>query len=149
MTRPSKGRVQLAPSKAELERYLREGLTQQQVADAWEEKTNIRVSRSTIGMAIARYGLEPPRTRQRYEETLPWRISMEHRMHNDARMLRAEARRRRGLALPEKTKRLLTKWRQALDEAEAVVVYDPDTAEGFHWVPRRESDDDIIRPGRV
>ena len=137
------------PGPKELEKYLEKGMTQQQIADAWEEATNVRVSRSTIGMAIARYGLESPHPRPRYENMLPWRVVAEHRMAYDARMLRAEGRRREGKSLTTKEKRLLTAWREQLDDSNAVIVYDPDTAEGFFWVPREEDDDDIIRRGRV
>jgi hypothetical protein len=66
-------------------------------------------------------------------------------MHNDARMLRLEGRRRKGGALSEAEKRWLTQWRERLDEAKAVVVYDGATTEGWFWVERQETDDDIIR----
>lgn len=70
-------------------------------------------------------------------------------MHNDARMLRLEGRRRKGLAINEKDLRLLTNWREQLEEANAVVAYDAETEEGFFWVNRKDTDDDIIRRGRV
>lgn len=143
------GGVQRGPGLAELKAYVSRGLTQKQIAEAWEKETGVRVARSTIGMAMARYGLEPSRPRPRYEDTLPWKVSNAHRMHNDARMLRLEGRRRRGEKLTDREKRWLTQWRQRLTEADAVIVYDADTEEGFFWVARRETDDDILRRGRV
>ena len=144
----SRGGVQRGPGKTELRHYIEQGLTQQQIVDAWEEKSGVRVSRSTIGMALARFDLQSAHPRPRYDDMLPWQVHNEHRMHNEARMLRLEARRRKGDALTAKEKRLLTQWRQALEESNAVVIYDGATAEGFHWVQRRESDDDIIRRPR-
>ena len=133
------------PDATELRHYLERGLTQAQIAAEWEKETGVRVSRSAIGMAIARYGLESARPRPRYEDTLPWRVDSNHVMHNDARMLRLEGRRRRGLPLSDDEKRWLHGWREALEEARAVVTYNARTPEGFYWVHRKDSDDDIIR----
>jgi hypothetical protein len=141
----SRGGVQLVPGATELRRYLEQGLTQQQIVDAWDEASGVRVSRSAIGMAIERYGLRSAKPRPRYEDMLPWTVRTEHLMHNDARMLRLEGRRRKGGALSEAEKRWLTQWRERLEEAKAVVIYDAATTEGFFWIERQETDDDIIR----
>lgn len=120
------------------------GLTQEEIVEEWHQKSGIRVSRSTIGMAIARYDLASAKPRPRYEETIPWRVKEEHKYHNDARMLRLEGRRRRGRSLNAKELRLLNNWRKALEEAGAVVWYNPESEEGFHWIPREPHHDDII-----
>ena len=39
----------------------------------------------------------------------------------------------------------LTTWRRELEAHNAVVTYDPQTEEGFHWVQRNDLDDDVIR----
>lgn len=93
--------------------------------------------------------MESAHPRPRYEDMLPWTVVEEHRMHYDARMLRLEGRRRKGGKLSDSDKQKLTHWRQLLDESNAVIVYDAKTPEGFHWVHRRDDDDDIIRRGRV
>ena len=137
------------PSKTQLAAYLRKGMTQQQIVDAWEAKTGVRVSRSAIAMAKARYGLETVgHTRPRYEDTVPWRVRVEHTLHNDARMLRLEGRRRQGRRLTEKELRWLEAWLRDLREADAVVHYDPYTEEGFWWMRREPEDDDIVRRPR-
>jgi len=143
----SKEGVTRAPNKTQLKNYLAKGLTQEQIVEAWERDSNIRVSRSAIGMAIKRYELASSRPRPNYMEMIPWTVRREHQMHWDARMLRLEARRRRGEALTDKEKRDLTQWRSRLDEADAVVVYEPDSNEGFFWVQRLSTDDDIVRRG--
>lgn len=145
MSSMGRGAVARVPGKTELRRYLERGLTQAQIAEAWEQDSGVRVGRSAIAMAIERYGLKSGKPRPRYEDMLPWEVRGEHAMHNVARMLRLEGRRRQGGKLSEKEKRLLTNWRAALDEQNAVVTYDPDTAEGFFWTDRLESDDDLIR----
>jgi hypothetical protein len=137
---------QVAPGKTELRRFLSRGLTQQQIVAEWERDSGHRVSRSTIAMAIARYGLNSAHPRPRYEDTLPWIVKEEHTYHRDARMLRLEGRRRSGRKLTTKERRLLQAWRDQLDEAGAVVHYDPDTEQGFWWVYRDPTDgDDIVR----
>jgi hypothetical protein len=136
----------IAPGATELRRYLKRGLTQAQIVAEWEKDTGVRVSRSTIAMAIARYGLQSAKPRPRYEDTLPWKVLDEHKHHIDARMLRLEGRRRHGGKLTADEKRWLTDWKRLLDERGAVVMYDPDTPQGFYWVNKKEEDgNDIIR----
>jgi hypothetical protein len=141
----SKEGVTRVPDKTKLKNYLAKGLTQAQIVEAWEKDSNIRVSRSAIGMAIKRYELVSSRPRPNYMDMIPWTVRGEHQMAWDARMLRLEARRRRGDELTDKEKRDLTHWRSRLDEADAVIVYEPDSDEGFFWVPRTKDDDDIVR----
>jgi hypothetical protein len=59
-------------------------------------------------------------------------------------MLRAEARRRAGKDLTETDQNRLKNWMEMIKEQDAVVHYDPDTEEGFFYVPRQEGDDDLI-----
>lgn len=130
------GRV---PERAALEQLLGAGLTQKQIAERYQ------VSRSAIAMAISRLGLRSARPRERYMDTLPWTLSPRHRYDRDAKNLRLEGRRRRGLSLSDEEIQRLTAWRAELDRLNAVIVYDARTESGFYWLPRNESDDDIIR----
>lgn len=142
--RATKG-VLSTPDKTWLRRHAQAGLTQQQMVDAWEKESGIRVSRSAIAMAMRRQDVEAARPRPRYEDTLPWHVLDEHKYNAQARLLRLEGRRRQGRALNAKELQWLTTWRRELETHNAVVVYDPDTEDGFHWVQRVESDDDIVR----
>ena len=137
--------ARMVPDKTQMRRYLEAGLTQAQIVDQWERDSGVRVSRSAIGMAIGRYDLASSEPRPRYEDTLPWHVRLEHRNHNDARMLRLEGRRRTGRKLNEKEARLLAEWRRLLEERHAVVAYDGDTEQGFWWLRRTAQDDDIVR----
>lgn len=136
---------QVVPDKNEMEKYVAAGLTQKQIAEDWSKRTNETVSRTAIAMAIQRYGLTSKRSRPRYEDMLPWRVSEEHQDHRDARLLRLEGRRRRGEPISKENLTWLANWKRALLDMDAVVTYDPQTEEGFFWTNRREGDDDIIR----
>lgn len=140
-----RGGVQKGPGKTELRRYTEKGLTQAQIAEAWESDTGVRISRSTVAMALQRHGLTTQRPRPRYEDMLPWTVHEDHRMHWDARMLRLEGRRRRGMKMSDAEKRKLDHWKQELAHKNAVVTYDGATLEGFFWTPKKDDDDDIIR----
>lgn len=136
---------QKVPNKTELRRYLSKGMTQQQIVDAWEKDSGVRVSRSAIAMAIERNSLSSAHQRPEYTDLLPWRVAAEHRWHYDARMLRLEGRRRAGRKLTEREGTFLDRWKNELLEASAVIHYERDTEDGFFWVPRLpEHGDDLI-----
>lgn len=137
--------VRSVPDKTWLRRHAQAGLTQQQMVDAWENESDIRVSRSAIAMAMRRWGVDAAKPRPRYEDMLPWHVLDEHKYNSQARLLRLEGRRRKGGKLNDKELGWLTTWRRELDAANAVIMYDPQTEEGFHWVPRLPTDNDIIR----
>jgi hypothetical protein len=139
----------IVPDKRKMEAYLKLGLSQQGIADQYEEDTGIKVSRSAIAMAIERYGLQSAQPRARYMDMVPWRLAPEHRMHTDARMLRLEGRRRRGAPLKEGELRRLDQWLTLLRERDCVIHYDGRTARGFWWCPRTEEDSDIVRRAKV
>lgn len=131
--------AKLVPDRLELKRLLDKGLTQREIAEMYG------VSRSAIGMAKMTYGLEAGKKRERYMDMIPWKVRPEHRMHWDARMLRLEARRRAGQDLTDGQLRWLQGWRDDLEAANAVVMYNPRSEAGFHWVTKRDTDDDILR----
>lgn len=133
-----------APPKARLLEYLEQGLTQQEMAEAWGKETGEEIARSTISVAMARHELSGPK-RERFGDLLPWSLRSEHRYHRDARYLRLESRRRRGGALTDAELRRLNAWRRELDDREAVVYYDPDSPGGWWWIKRKPFDEDLIR----
>ena len=137
----------VVPDATTLRRYLKKGLTQAQIADAWEADSGVRVSRSAIAMAIARYGLETPRPRRRNTDLLPWVLKKEHQMATEARLLRMEGRRRRGEPLSKADLTWVSNWVEELRRDNAVITYLPNTKQGFHRVARTKKDgDSLIRP---
>lgn len=139
-----------APDKSALRQYLDRGLTQQQIVEEWERKTGVRVSRSAIGMAIARFGLESAHPRRRFEDTVPWTVRAIHRNSYDLRMLRLEHKHRHRQKLTDEEQKRLKSWRKALDTPRpgaplgAAIFYNPNTRVGFFWVPREKPDDIVV-----
>lgn len=144
----NRGQV-VTPDKTWLRLHAQMGYTQKRMVEAWEEESGVRVSRSAIAMAMNRHGVEAAKPRPRYDEMLPWHVLDEHKYNTQARLLRLEGRRRKGGKLTPRELQWLTTWRRELEAHNAVVMYDPETAEGFHWVERLATDDDVIRrPGQ-
>lgn len=140
--------IQRVPGKGELQKYLRQGLTQAKIVEKWEEDSGHRVSRSAIAMAISRYGLKSAHESPRYPELLPWELAKEHWGASEARLLRHEARRRAGGKLRDIDEHWVNSWLEALAEPSEkapqgnVVGYSKE--KGFYWTPRRPWHDDII-----
>lgn len=135
----------IVPDKTQMRSYLKAGLSQKQIVEQYEKDTGIKVSRSAIAMAISRYGLKSSRPRERYMDMIPWDVAMEHQHLPEVRLLRFEARRRRGLDVSDTDMTWLNNWLIELDDKNAVVTYDARTDQGFWLVPRTEDDDDIVR----
>ncbi|MFE7214984.1 hypothetical protein ACFU93_34605 [Streptomyces sp. NPDC057611] len=49
------------------------------------------------------------------------------------------------MSLDQDSRKRLQSWRAMLTRDNVVVDYDPEAEDGFCYVPREESDDDIIR----
>ena len=133
----------LLPDKDELLRMVRAGMTQQEIADETFRRTGQRVTRAAVSAALSRAGVPP--MRNRYPELLPWRVRVEHDSHYALRMLRAEARQRRGEELPHQEESRLETWKNTLRKNNVVVHYDPDAPGGFFYVKARRQDTDLIR----
>ncbi|WP_031513728.1 hypothetical protein [Streptomyces sp. NRRL F-5123] len=131
-------------NETEVDRWFEEGLTYQQMVEKYLELYNIETSPSMWGNYRRRKRLE--RRIVRDDDLIPWAVKPEHRWIYPLVMLRVEARRRAGKELTADDAGRLASWLQMLDEAEAVVHYDPDTEEGFFLVPRQPGDDLIHRP---
>lgn len=127
------------PNKTELRRMREAGMTHQQIADAVKERTGYTVTRNAVTMALARHGLsESPK---RYAEEIPWRVRQKHERHYALAMLRLYARQRRGQQLPQDQAHRLESWLRQLDEHDRVVHYEPNSPDGFYYVPRRAEDE--------
>ena len=134
-------------SEDEVLRWIREGKTYAWMVEEYERKYNIQVTGSAFANIRYRRGVE--RKIARSEALMPWEVRKEHRWEYPAQMLRVEARRREGRVLREVDAKRLASWKQTLLDNDLVVHYDPDTEEGWFYVPRRKGiDTDLIRePG--
>ncbi len=130
--------------KAEVIRWFEEGKTYHEMSEIYREKYNIETVPSLWANFRLRNGL--PRRIVRDDDLLPWAVKPEHRGMNPAAMLRAVARQRAGAELTKLDERRVKMWLRTRKEEDSVVHYDPDTEEGFWYVPRRPGvDKDLIR----
>lgn len=125
-----------------LNRYVEAGLTLDEMVVRWEEENNTHRARSSFAVAMSRYGIKSARPKPRYEKELPWRVRVEHGMDYSARMLRLLGRRDAGDAMSAEDSGRLNSFLKSLDDAGAVVHYDPLTEQGFWLVPREPVDGD-------
>lgn len=136
--------------EGEVIRWFEEGRTYAWMIEEYRRKYNIETVPSMWGNFRRRRGLQRRITRN--DELIPWAVKPEHRWLYPIAMLRAEARRREKgeEALSELEKLRLPSWKKMLEEEGAVVHYDPDTDEGFFYIPRQEGDDDLIhKPKKI
>ncbi len=82
---------------------------------------------------------------ERYTDLIPWRVRQTHANHYALALLRKEARRRRGQTVTVDWMSRLESWKRKLEETNCVVYYDPESVDGFYYVPRLPEDGDIIR----
>lgn len=128
----------ILPSDSILAKWQDEGLTYRQMANRVYEQTGERVNPPTIGAALSRAGLTD---RVRYSDALPWdTIRTAHNHHYAATMLRYWARRKRKLPLTQEQENRLDSWLARLKEENAIVVYRPDSPDGFYYVPRKKGE---------
>lgn len=124
-------------------RWIEEGRTYQWIVEEYERKYNITTTPTMWSNFRRRKGIEGRIVRD--DDLIPWEVRKEHRWSYPVMMLRAEARRRAGRELRGTDAKRLASWLQTLDDLNAVVLYNPNTDDGFFLVPREKTDDDIIR----
>jgi hypothetical protein len=133
---------------SKVRRLVREGLGNQEIVDRLRQEDGIEVTSSAISVFRSRHGLPP--APGRHDDLIPWRVKREHASLWAAKVLRWESRRRSGETLNERAQRRLDAFLQRLVNEDAVVHYEPESAEGFWLVPRRHGvDADIIRDPAV
>jgi hypothetical protein len=120
---------------------LRNGMTQQQVADIFG------VTQAAVSANVVRGNIKIDYRDRPEGPAMPWHpIRPEHRNRYLARMLRANHRRQQGLKSAPVLEAMLDKFLAAAKEQDFVVTYEPDTEEGFFRVARREGiDEGLIR----
>ncbi|WP_240942573.1 hypothetical protein [Planosporangium thailandense] len=124
--------------------WIEEGRTYKWIVEEYRRKYNIETTISMWGNLRRRRGID---TRIVHDEDLiPWQVEERHRWAYPAVMLRAAGRRRAGREIGGEYSSRLDTWLRARAEDDTVVHYDPDTDEGWFYVPRRPGvDTDLIR----
>lgn len=124
-------------NKRNLEQWLADGLTRQQVIDKVAELSGRRpMSKAAVSMAMARWGI--PARRARYEQTLPWRVVGDHGRAKEAELLRFLGKLLAGGTLSRhQSESWLRSWIEELRAAGSpVIVYYPDSPDGFYPIRR-------------
>lgn len=135
------GKIQ---DEQEVIRWFEEGRTYAWMVEEYRRKYNIETVPSMWGNFRRRRGLD--RRIARDDELIPWEVKREHRWDYPILMLRKEARRRSGLPMSEADLDALEAWKRGMDRDGTVVHYEPETEEGWFYVPRRPGVDvDLIR----
>jgi hypothetical protein len=119
------------------------GASHAEIAQANEAAEGWRPSRAAVKRKLDALGMAPRRLS--HGDLLPWRIAPEHNSSMVRHMLQAEGRARQGKQLSDTDRKLRRLLRQRLagDGTPQVVTYDP--AAGFAFVPREDSDTNIVR----
>ncbi|EYR62242.1 hypothetical protein N866_10390 [Actinotalea ferrariae CF5-4] len=131
----------------EIVRWHEAGWTYRQMADEYLRKYQLTMSLSTFSNFVTRRGLA--RRIARDDALIPWHVREEHRWAYPLVLLRMEARRRAGAELRPLDAKRLASFLERLAGQDLVVAYDPESEDGFSYVPRRQGRDlDLIRePG--
>ncbi|NUK43204.1 hypothetical protein HRW13_20545 [Streptomyces lunaelactis] len=129
--------------KTEVLRWFREKRTYLWMVEQYKTKYNITTTEPMWAAFRRREGIDRRNTRS--DNLLPWKLKEEHRHLYPAMMLRTEGRLRAGKTVAETKAKKLASWKQSLEQDNLVVHYDPDTEEGFFYVPREQQDTDLIR----
>lgn len=135
--------------EGEIKRWFEEGRTYAWMTEEYLRKYNIEIFPSAFANLRRRRGWDRRITRD--DELIPWSVKDEHRWAYPVVMLRVEARRRAGRPLRDVDAARVEPWKKELLEKGLVVHYDPDTEDGFFYVPARPGiDTDLIRvPSRT
>ena len=137
----------LTPDRPTLERWLEEGLTHQQMAERVYAETGNRVTRAAISVALMGYGLTKPKNR--YKDTIPWRVQAGHAKLHPAKMLRLLGRRVLGGTMSDLEESQLDSWLTHIGNENLIVGYDPDSDSGFVYIDAKFKDHDGEAPIRI
>lgn len=131
----------------EVIRWFKEGRTYEWMSEQYRQKYGIETVPSLWSNFRRRRGLARRITRD--DSLIPWAVKPEHRWAYPLTMLRLEARARAGEPINAAHAVRHRNFMRRLTEGGLVVSYDPNTAEGFHLVPREANDVDLIRQPRI
>lgn len=141
--RRRRDRVELPPHST-IERWKKEeGLTYQAMVERWFFETDGKelATPAAFAMVCSREGWtgEPV-----VQPVIPWIVETRHQSKYKLQMLRAEGRRRRGEKLDPKVESKLDFF-LSQRVGKTVILYEPNTKDGFHDVKLEWFDHDIIR----
>jgi hypothetical protein len=139
------------PSRDELANWVRQELTDDQIADIIAERAGgDRPSKQAVALWRKAAGVKRHKRRPNLDHTAvrPWTVRLEHTGDAIEHRLYDYSRRNQGRKLSPQENRRLDKFLAILEEHQLVVDYDPDTERGWCFRPRDRKLDDpdsIIR----
>lgn len=128
----------------EVKRWFTEGKSYTEMCDLYRTKYNIETVPSLWGNFRRRHGL--PRRFARNDNLIPWAVAKDHAYAYPLAMLRIEGRVREGMSIRDTDRARLESWKAEREEQGTVVHYDPETEQGFFYVPAEPGDDLIRQP---
>ncbi|WP_372736169.1 hypothetical protein [Nocardioides sp.] len=134
--------------EGEARRWFAEGRTHAWMQAEYLRKYGLQTTLSAWSDYGCRNGLErrDDPTGDPNDVLVPWEIDKRHRWAYALMMLRTEARRRSGIAPTETMAERLERWLRQMSDDNTVVAYNPNSEDGFTYVPRRSGiDTDLIR----
>lgn len=132
--------------RGEVKRWYEEGRTYRWMVQEYARKYNVQITVAAFSELRRQEGWT-----KRYvhnEDLIPWKVEERHRYKGPAAQLRSLANRRAGVEMDDRRNRQLDAFLAELEELNAVVHYDPETEDGFFYVPREEGDTDVVRRPR-
>jgi len=125
-------------------KWIKQGRTYKWMCETYREKYNIETTPSMWSNFRRRRGID--RRVVWDDQLIPWSIKLEHRYSYAIQMLRKEARRRAGTEISPETEHEVDTWIAGMTRDGTVVHYEPETDQGWFYVPRRPGvDKDLIR----
>lgn len=140
------------PEADDLRRWVREGLTDQEIGELVGQLTNqAPASKQAVAYWRRKHGVKRDRNRAPdldHSWVRPWRVKMEHTGDGIEHRLYDFSRRRQGRKLLPRDERLLDDFLEFLNRQGWVVDYSPETPEGWLFRvrdPEIDDPDNIIR----
>lgn len=114
--------------------YEEEGLTATEIVEYLRVHMGIEVSREALSMWRKRRGLD---RNPAHPKRIPWKVRPEHGVTVEAQAIRSHSRREDGLPVDKERTRILASMERRLYPQGLVIHYDPDTEQGWWYVPAR------------
>lgn len=113
------------------------------IVGEYKRKYDEEITPAMVASYRSRHGLS--KRQVRHDDLVPWFVEPPHRNSYLLEMLRLEGRVRAGEELTGRAAKRHRDFRENLAAKNAVVHYEPNSEDGFYYVPGEEGDDDIIR----
>lgn len=126
------------PGKEWLTDRIAEGKNDREMVELWFQESGELVTPQAINKKIRTLDL-----RERvedYSDLIPWEVKAEHAGHYLHKLLYAEGHVQKGKPITKRWETSLRNFKEKLKQENAVVIYLPDSPDGFYLVKRKKGD---------